>query len=63
MESFNGRFRDECLNETLFMTLVETRVAIRSWREDRNQHRPYSALGNKTPAEFAAKITLETKAA
>lgn len=53
----------ECLNETLFTTLAEARAAIRSWKEDYNQHRPHSALGNKTPAEFAAKISLETRAA
>jgi putative transposase len=63
IESFNGRFRDECLDETLFSTLAEARVAIRSWKEDYNQHRPHSALGNKTPAEFAAQIPLETRAA
>jgi putative transposase len=63
IESFNGRFRDECLNETLFTTLAEARAAIRSWKEDYNQHRPHSALGNRTPAEFAAQIHLETRAA
>ena len=63
IESFNGRFRDECLNETLFSTLAEARAAIRSWKEDYNQNRPHSALGNKTPAEFAAQFTLETRAA
>jgi len=63
VESFNGRFRDECLNETLFSTLAEARAAIRSWKEDYNQKRPHSALGNQTPAEFAAKFPLETWAA
>jgi putative transposase len=63
VESFNGRFRDECLNETLFSMLSDARAAITSWKEDYNQHRPHSALGNKTPAEFAEKITLETRAA
>ena len=63
VESFNGRFRDECLNDTLFSTLSEARSAITSWKEDYNHHRPHSALGNMTPAEFAMKSTLEKQAA
>jgi len=63
VESFNGRFRDECLNDTLFSTLVEARNAIISWKEDYNRHRPRSAVGNMTPAEFALKSTLEKQAA
>jgi putative transposase len=59
VESFNGRFRDECLNDTLFSTLTEARSAITSWKEDYNHHRPHSALGNVPPAEFAMKSTLE----
>ena len=63
VESFNGRFRDECLNHTLFSTLTEARSAIASWKEDYNRHRPHSALGNITPAEFALKSTLAKQAA
>jgi putative transposase len=63
IESFNGSFRDECLNDTLFSTLIEARHAIRSWKEDYNRQRPHSALGNITPAEFAIKSTLEKQAA
>ena len=63
VESFNGRFRDECLNDTLFSTLTEARIAIRSWKEDYNRHRPHSALGNLPPAEFASKAALEKQAA
>ncbi len=63
IESFNGRFRDECLNKTLFSTLAHACSAITLWKEYYNEHRPHSALGNKTPAELAAKISLETKAA
>lgn len=63
VESFNGRLRDECLNETLFSTLVEARVAIQLWKEDYNHQRPHSALGNVTPAEFASKMRLEKLAA
>jgi putative transposase len=63
VESFIGSFRDECLNDTLFSTLVEARHAIRSWKEDYNRQRPHSALGNITPAEFAIKSTLANQAA
>ena len=63
IESFNGRFRDECLNETLFSSLGQARAAIASWKEDYNLNRPHSALGNRSPAEFAATIALETQAA
>jgi putative transposase len=63
VESFNGRFRDECLNDTLFSTLSAARNAITSWKEDYNHHRPHSALGNIPPAEFAMKSTLEKQAA
>ncbi|WP_374114999.1 integrase core domain-containing protein [Ancylobacter mangrovi] len=56
-------FRDECLNETLFSSLGQARAAIASWEEDYNLNRPHSALGNRSPAEFAAAIALETHAA
>lgn len=63
VESFNGRFRDELLNETLFSSLAQARLAISNWKEDYNNHRPHSALGNISPAEFAMKIRLEKQAA
>jgi putative transposase len=63
IESFNGSFRDECLNETLFSSLPEARVRIAHWKEDYNHHRPHSSLGNLTPNEFASKLALETRAA
>ena len=63
VESFNGRLRDELLNETLFSSLAEARSAITDWKEDYNNHRPHSALGNLPPAEFAMKIRLEKQAA
>lgn len=59
VESFSGRFREECLSDTLFSTLAEARSAINSWKEDHNHYRPHSALGNMTPAEPALKSTLE----
>ena len=63
VESFNGSFRDELLNETLFSTLAEARTKITVWKEDYNRNRPHSSLGNLTPQEFAMKSRLEPKAA
>jgi len=63
IESFNGSFRDECLNETLFSTLGQARTAIAAWKEDYNKDRPHSSLGNRTPSEFAMKMALESLAA
>jgi putative transposase len=63
IESFNGSFRDECLNETLFSSLADARAQITFWKEDYNRHRPHSSLGNITPGEFAMKMALETRAA
>jgi putative transposase len=53
IESFNGKYRDECLNENLFRTLDEARHIIETWRIDYNQHRPHSSLGDLTPEEYA----------
>ena len=52
IESFNGRLRDECLNETAFSSLSEARTVLADWRDDYNRVRPHSALANKTPEEF-----------
>jgi len=54
VESFNGKFRDECLNEHWFRSLPEARAIVAAWRMDYNQRRPHSALQYQTPAEFAA---------
>jgi putative transposase len=56
-EAFNGRMRDELLNETLFFGLGHARVATARWVADYNQHRPHSALGYATPAAYAAQLT------
>ena len=53
VESFNGRFRDECLNENWFTDLADAREKIAEWKQDYNQARPHSALGYRTPEEFA----------
>lgn len=54
MESFNGKLRDECLNEHVFTTLAEARRIIEAWRVDYNTVRPHSSLNYLTPEEFAA---------
>ena len=59
IESFNGRLRDECLNENLFSSLAEARNTLRKWKEDYNHIRPHSALGNIAPAEFVRQIKLK----
>ena len=56
IESFNGKLRDECLNEHEFINLPHARELIETFREDYNQLRPHSSLGDLTPAEFAAQI-------
>lgn len=53
IESFNGRFRDECLNASWFENLADARRKIEAWRIDYNQHRPHSSLAYRTPEEFA----------
>jgi putative transposase len=54
VESFNGKFRDECLNEHWFRSLHEARDIVAHWRMDYNQRRPHSALEYQTPSEFAS---------
>jgi putative transposase len=55
VESFNARFRDECLNEHVFRNLAHARAVIAQWRNDYNERRPHSALDYLTPDEFAAR--------
>lgn len=57
MESFNGRFRDECLNSHWFTTLDDARRTIEDWRIDYNQERPHSSLGYRTPEEVHHQLT------
>jgi len=59
-ESFNGKLRDECLNEQWFLTLADARQAIEAWRREYNEVRPHSALGHQTPREFAEITALLT---
>jgi putative transposase len=53
IESFNGKCRDECLNEQLFLSLEQARAEVQAWRLDYNRVRPHSALGNLTPEAYA----------
>jgi putative transposase len=55
VESFNGRLRDECLNEHLFVSLAHASRIIEDWRIDYNTNRPHSSLRGLTPSEFAAR--------
>ncbi len=59
IESFNGKFRDECLNEHVFVSLEDARTKIESWRHDYNTNRPHRSLNNMTPSEFAASFLTE----
>lgn len=57
IESFNGRLRDECLNEHWFQNLSHARSVVEEWRIDYNQHRPHSSLGYLSPQEFRTDWT------
>lgn len=59
-ESFNGRLRDELLNETLFRSLSHARAVLEVWRRDYNELRPHSKLGWMTPKDYASALSGET---
>ena len=58
IESFNGKLRDECLNQHWFRSVAEARNIIKAWRVEYNQERPHSSLGNKTPLEYASSLAI-----
>lgn len=60
VESFNGKFRDECLNTHWFTSLWSARGLIQDWVKDYNEVRPHSSLGNRPPAVFAAALQEDT---
>lgn len=60
IESFNARFRDECLNEHWFLSLADARRIVEAWRIDYNRTRPHSSLGNLTPEEFRKSLVRQT---
>lgn len=60
IESFNGKFRDECLNDHYFNNLAHARAVIAAWRRDYNEARPHSSIGRIPPAEFALRHRMRT---
>jgi putative transposase len=60
IESFNGRFRDECLNEHWFTSLAHAQVVIEAWRREYNEERPKKGLGGLTPAAYGRQLVKET---
>ena len=56
IEAFNGRFREECLNQSWFLSLEDAREKIESWRQEYNSNRPHGALDNLAPEEFAETV-------
>ena len=58
IESFNGNFRDECLNQHWFLSLPDAREKIEVWRKDYNSFRPHSSLGDLTPNEYLSQQTV-----
>ena len=56
IESFNGKFRQECLNQHWFLSLEDAKSKIEAWKDDYNKERPHSSLRNKTPKEFVAAL-------
>ena len=58
IESFNGSFRDECLNTHWFLSMTDARVKIDAWRTDYNTSRPHRALNDLSPLEYRTKIDL-----
>jgi putative transposase len=61
IESFNGKFRDECLNTSWFESVSEARTAIAAWRKEYNETRPHSSLGNLAPAVYVQHLLAPTK--
>jgi len=59
IESFNGRLRDECLNENWFLNLHHAKVLIEVWRREYNEERPKKALGGLTPAAYARQLAMK----
>lgn len=63
IEAFNSRLRQECLNASWFLSMVDARARINEWRIDYNENRPHSSLGNLTPSDFAAQLDEARKVA
>ena len=63
IESFNGKFRNECLNSHWFVSLEDARQKIEAWRKEYNGLRPHSSLGGSTPDEYAASLEARSSTA
>jgi putative transposase len=59
IESFSGKFRDECLDKHIFLSLEDARRKIEAWREDYKADRPHHSLNNMTPNEFSTSLSDE----
>ena len=59
VESFNGRLRDECLNEHWFTSLSHARAVIEDWRREYNEERPKKSLGGLTPVQYAKQLAIK----
>jgi len=57
IESFNGSFRDECLSVNWFLSLDDARQKIENWRQEYNDFRSHTALGNLTPTQYAEQLS------
>jgi putative transposase len=60
IESFNGRLRDECLNANIFVSIADAKQKLERWRQDYNENRPHSSIGDLTPNEFAKQHMQQT---
>jgi len=56
IESFNGKFRDECLSQNWFLSLEDAQTTIENWRKEYNETRPHSSLGNRSPLEYVSSL-------
>lgn len=63
IEAFNSRLRQECLNASWFLSMADARARINEWKDDYNQNRPHTSLGNLTPAQFADQLKSARKVA
>ena len=63
IESFNGRLRDECLNEHWFVSLAHAQTVIEAWRREYNEERPKKALRGLTPAAYARQLDAKSATA
>lgn len=60
IESFNGRLRDECLNEHWFLNLGHARSILETWRREYNEERPKKGLGGLTPSQYAHRLAMKS---